>query len=448
MKFLVTFNFAIIQTVKDTLIVSSCGVEAIPVLKGGPVIVLSVIATFLYHKLSKILSRRALFCSVIYFFVIFYAVYCCFIIPFKACFYLDDSILRLKHLLGPKRLALFNVCAHWVDSLFFVVTELWSTMVLLVSFWGFANHITKINEAERFYGIIPMAGHAGLIVGGMVVSFLCSKFLDLSFIVSTQSILVIFCISCGLAIYSFIKTYDTYQNDGEQRKKEDFVAMSFLQSLKQIWSNLILRAIASITVCFAFCMNMVEVGWKSYLKEATIDEKEYQSVLGIVSSSTGLSSLFVSLLFVNVLVKKFGIYFCAQITPIVAAIVSSLFFASFLVDELIISIPLVVILFGAIHNMMMKAMKLSIFDPTRERMYIPLNEDARVTGKAAVDVFCFRFGKSASSWVQLLLIEFIGFGSFLASFDAIFLIVALLNFVWIRSIFKIKGYLLKTNENE
>ena len=48
-------------------------------------------------------------------------------------------------------------------------------------------------------------------------------------------------------------------------------------------------------------------------------------------------------------------------------------------------------------------MKYTLFDPTKEIAYIPLNEELRTKGKAAVDVLGSNFGESSSGYIHIIL---------------------------------------------
>jgi len=45
---------------------------------------------------------------------------------------------------------------HLSLTVFYVFAELWSTVILSVLFWGFANEITSLHEARRFYSVLSM----------------------------------------------------------------------------------------------------------------------------------------------------------------------------------------------------------------------------------------------------------------------------------------------------
>ena len=116
-------------------------------------------------------------------------------------------------------------------------------------------------------------------------------------------------------------------------------------------------------------------------------------------------------------IRRFGWGVAAMFTPVVLLVTGVGFFSFVIFKEplsgavamLGTTPPMLAVLFGTAQNIMSKSAKYSLFDPTKEMAYIPLDQESKVKGKAAIDVVGARLGKSGGALINQALI--IGFGS-------------------------------------
>ena len=127
-------------------------------------------------------------------------------------------------------------------------------------------------------------------------------------------------------------------------------------------------------------------------------------------------------------------------TPITMLITSIGFFVFYLGNGAIEAVsissyvmtPLALsVFFGSAQNCLSKAAKYSVFDTTKDMAFIPLDHDAKLKGKAAIDGFGSRLGKSGGSIIHQVLLIF--FSSFATSAPYVAgVIIAAIGF-WIHS---------------
>ena len=91
----------------------------------------------------------------------------------------------------------------------------------------------------------------------------------------------------------------------------------------------------------------------------------------------------------------------ALATPAVMACLAFPYFSSILVGGLDSPASLrIAVIFGTIQTLLSKTTKYALFDPTTQMAYIPLDDESKVKGKAAIEVLGSRIGKSGGSLIQ------------------------------------------------
>ena len=155
----------------------------------------------------------------------------------------------------------------------------------------------------------------------------------------------------------------------------------------------------------------MEVTWKSKLKAAFPDPNAYSAFMGNFSTATGIVTLCL-MLAGRFIFKKWGWGVAAMVTPVtllttgIAFFSLSLFPAAFtpLTAALGTTPLMLAVMVGALQNIFSKGAKYSLFDPCKEMAYIPLDQESKTKGKAAIDVICNPLGKSGGSFIQQFLI--------------------------------------------
>jgi ATP:ADP antiporter, AAA family len=449
LKFFISFNYAILTCLKDTFIVTEkgSGAEVIPVLKGWVVLPIALIVTLIYAKLSNHFKRSTLFYAIIIFFMAFVLVYSFFLYPNREALSPHKSAEWLLGMIGNKYEHWVAIYRNWMQALFFVVAELWGGVVIFLLFWGFTNQISQMGEAKRYYTLFIAAGDLASFATGPLVGYYAYKYAHTEFTFTLQW-LALYVVLFGILIMGFhwwmmkyVLTDKRFYDPEKMGQPNLKTKLSLWNGIKFIASSKYLRALAVMVIGYGLALNLVEVSWKAHLKMLYPNPSDYQAFTGTVTSMVGLFSLIAAVLLGGGVIRRFGWHFSAQITPIVVGCTGLVFLALILMKGSLGSFttyfgvaPLIIIVFfGAFQNVLSKVVKYTFFDPTKEMAFIPLDQESKVKGKAAIDVVGSRLGKSGSAWIQLALIDLAGTGSVLSITHFIFPFIACTTFFWILS---------------
>ena len=450
-KFLVSLNYSILNSLKQTLVINSsgAGAEVIPVLKGWFVLPCAILITLIYYKLSNVLKRTTLFYTFLIGFIS--VVFICFFILYPNIDYYspNESADTLTQIFSGKFSHWIAVYRNWIQSLIFITAELWGSVVILLLFWGFANQITTVEEAKKSYNIYIVAGDLAAMLVGPMIHFITNHMASNNF-KTTVHLLSMVLVVVGLliiAIYWWTNKHvltDKRFSFPTSLEKADLpkTKPSFYQSLKHIIKSKYLFHIAALVIGYGLAVNIVEVTYLAKLKVLYPNQTDYLAFYSSVFSIVGFVSMIFSLFVCSGIIRIFGWHFTAQISPWVIGTTGVFFFLLVLNQQNLtpffqqygLNTLTMIVFFGAFQNIASKVVKYSFFDPTKEMAYIPLTYEEKVKGKAAIDVVGSRLGKSGSSWIQVGLIDILGTSSVLNITQYLIPIVLITVVAWSYSV--------------
>jgi len=423
--FLICFNYSTLKTLKDSMVITTSGAEAIPFIKLWFMLPMAVLFTWFYTFLSNKFSQENVFYILVTGFLAFFALFAYVLHPMRESLQPVESAAWLQSVF-PNAKWLVGLYKNWIFSAFYVISELWGSIVMNVLFWGFANEVTKVGESRRFYSVFSIGSNLAAIISGMFVgSFLAidSKAFNLLSMSQrelmweeTLHMIMSVVIVCGFAVIALfywlnknVFTSDSYNDVHtayKPRKKKE--RLSLRESFKILSRSKYLLCIAILVVAYNLVINLVEVVWKDQLRALHPDKNQYMSYYAKVTVAMGIISTSTAVVMAKI-IGRFGWTTTAMITPVLLVTTSVGFFTfMFFQDgasDYILALtgysPLAIaVFFGAAQNCVSKAAKYSVFDATKEMAFVPLTHEERIKGKASIDGVGSRLGKSGGSLIH------------------------------------------------
>lgn len=448
MFFLITFDYNVLRTMKDTMVVTAkaSGAEVIPFIKVWVMFPGAILMTFLFTRLANRLSRESVFYVMISFFLGFFLFFILVLYPLRDVLHPNVTADWMQQHLPAGFKGMIAMYRNWTFTAFYVMSELWSNIILAMLFWGFANQVTRLSEAKRFYGLFGIGANLSGVAAGSVTVWCCPREfngnLPFGNTVWEQSMiiligLVIVAGVAALAVFRWTHTailtdpkyYDPEAAAGDVKVKGRF---SMRDSFGALLRSKYLICIAVVVVAYNLVINLVEVLWKHEVHEYYSNPNDFNIYMGHVTILIGVLSTLSALFISGNSIRKCGWTFTAMLTPAILLITSIGFFTFFFMKEagadFVVGVmgltPLaLVVFFGSSQNILCRAAKYSVFDATKEMAFVPLSSESKTKGKAAIDGVCSRLGKAGGSVIhQTLLVTLSSFAAS-APFVAGFLVV-------------------------
>ncbi len=444
---LILFNYTVARNLKDSLVVTATGSsEIIPYLKGTLVLPASIVFYFVYAKLASLFNKRTLFYIVVIGFMVMFLVFAFVLYPYRHVLHPTTSADYLQSILPRGFKGLVDCYRVWTFSLFYVTSELWGVASVGLLFWQFANDVIKVADAKRFYPHFYLLANVFVTISGMVVTGLSKITSTLpegvdywGRSVANLTLVMTACFVGILVIYfhldrSVFTAEYLVKHKTTKHRSEDSLKMSTREALKYLFRSRYLALMAVLLISYGITANLLEVAWKRQLVLVFSTGNEYAMFMGHLSTATGIGTI-IAIFLGSILIRKAGWLAGALATPVAVGSLGSLFFMAalfpstlaFVGDPLDISPLLMAVYIGFGLEVLIKSIKYALFDPTKEMAYIPLDEEAKIRGKAAVDVVANRFGKSAGGYFEISILAITGaISEAIAAFALFFVLISAL----------------------
>ncbi|MFQ5728897.1 MAG: Npt1/Npt2 family nucleotide transporter [Waddliaceae bacterium] len=427
--FFVFFNYNVLRIMKDTLVVTakSSGAEVIPYIKTYVMLPAAFLMTFVFTRLANRFSREVVFYVMISSFLIYFFLFAFFLYPNHELIHPNELADSLQASLPAGFKGLIAVFRNWTFTLFFVISELWQNIVLFVLVWGFANQVTRLNEAKRFYGLFGFGANFSGIFAGLISVYLCqggyNSRLPFGRTDWEQTLIILVSLVIFSGILSMLLIRWMYKNvlsdsryyDYKDAQEDKAVRgkLSIRESFSYILNSKYLIYITLLVVFYNIVNNLTDIVWKNQLNELYPNPRDFSLYAYKVSTVIGIVATFSALIVSGNALRKCGWTFTAMITPCILIVMAIGFFGLFFFKEhlsmfvmsLFGTTPLALVVFvGAFQNVLNRGAKYTVFDATKEMAFVTLPGEWKLKGNSVIDGVSNRFGEFGACSLQTVLL--------------------------------------------
>lgn len=445
-----------LRNLKDTIILTAkhSGAEVIPFIKVWGMLPASFLAAWIFTRLRRYFSKENVFYILISAFIAYFLLFAFVIYPHSEQLHLDRLANWLGSHLPQGFKGLIALIRNWTFTSFYIISELWSVLVLFLLYWGFANDVTKVGQAKRTYGILNIGSNIAPIIGGFL-ALMITKSLLLPEIVAGRDewgqtiarlILMISALAASAMVLYWWMNRKVLTNEdvSEQQPVEEQTGekkrLSIRESIRYISRSRYLIPLSVIVIGYNVSINLTDVLWKEQLKKFFVDPTLMLEHMNMITIGIGIFATIGGLLF-SLMVTRLGWTFTAILTPFIMTSMAISFFTFLFCGNALAGVsyalfgmtPMAMtVYFGSIQNALSKACKYSVFDASKELAFLPLSPESKLKGKAAIDGLGSGLGKSGSSLIYQGLI--ILFGSVALSTPYIAAVLFVVLIAWIVSV--------------
>jgi len=228
----------------------------------------------------------------------------------------------------------------------------------------------------------------------------------------------------------------------KQEIKAQVTKLGLIESIKVTLQSRYLWLICILLISYSMSVNLLEGLWLEKAKEYYDSTDKFIKYHGTVLMWTGVATVICSLIGSSV-IRYYGWFWGAVTTPCVLLCAGSIFFMFCLFEKQFSMLPyglsllspgFLIVFIGGAQNALGKGAKYSFFDASKEMVYIPLDEEMKTKGKAAVDIVGAKIGKSLGAVLQCVIFTLYPSAKHSSIIHLLMTLFIIVCFVWIFSV--------------
>ncbi len=445
--FLILLNQNLVRIIKDSLISVHVGAEVLSYIRLFAELPAALGFIYLYTKIKQNYSITQTFTIIVSLFLTFFVIFAFIIIPNYELLHPDETKVKYYIINYPGFKWIILAISKWSYTLYYIIGELWPPVIYSLLFWQLINSITNTREAEITYPLYSFIGQASLIISGWLYQQLFNKTTITESDNLTEFSLKLTTIKIAISSIIIILLYNYLNKHHLNKLKEENrpssikpMSANFRNYYKLITYSKPLLYIGINIICYAFIATILEILWLRELGFILSNFKAFSQYHSKVMLWLGIMTISFSILG-SFIIKRLGWLFSSLITPIICFITGTMFICSsilyhnFTSEYKIISASTIIFI-GSTNRILTKACKYSLFDATKEMVYVVLSDNLKTYGKAITDIFSLKTGKTLGALVYFLVfslcfnykLEFI-----------LFMVFSITSLIWICSTYKLAG---------
>jgi AAA family ATP:ADP antiporter len=396
--FLLNINFTVLHSVRNTLAVVDLG-------SGGRSIALfelfgaipgAILMTWALATLLKRYSIQKVFFLALFGFLFFFLFF---------AFGLYPLLIELKN---------SGLATTWMlegsSMIFYVMAELWKPALTGVLFWGLINEYTPLEKAKALYAPLMLAPSLGGTAAGPVVALCTSsmvwKAIPLAKELWTHSLILLMIVIAVFGVIAGILYYALWRDFvGKRGAEEKQERSSLTESLAACWKNRDLRLLSWMVISCYIAYSLGEVIFFDILKRQYPMPQDYCAHMAKLSFYNGLLTITFALVLTPYMLKRYRWVVGAMAMPVCLLLTEGLFFV-FLRGQFMWMEAAIV--FGSIQYCLCRSLKYTLFDASKELVFVSMPRSGKMQGKLIIDGICSRLGRGSAAGLSLGLVHIFG----------------------------------------